>query len=171
MRRFVPLALLAFTLAACASPTPYQPAKKGRNGYEDTAIESDRVRVAFHGNSSTPRTAVETALLFRAAEVTLARGGDYFIVREQDTEKSSDFRTTGTGVGVGAGAFGYGGFHRGVLFGSGFGGSSTTREIPRYSAVAEILVRRGEKPEGDPAAYDANDVLATVGPSLTRPKE
>jgi hypothetical protein len=43
------------------------------------------------------------------------------------------------------------------------------RELP--VAAAEILAFRGEKPEDDPRAYDARDVIARLGPRIRRPAE
>src|SRR3546814_2342802 len=65
-------------LAACVSVTPYQPASKGY-GYSEQRIENNRFRINFAGNSDTPKQTVETYLLFRAAELTLKSGYDYFV--------------------------------------------------------------------------------------------
>ena len=81
-----PILLVAACLAlsACASATPYQPAEK-RDGFWDQKVEENRYLVTFRGNSATPRDIVETYLLFRAAEITLESGHDWFRIAEQDT--------------------------------------------------------------------------------------
>lgn len=53
---------LALMLAACAKPTPYQPAVDRSGGYGETLIEPGRWRVTFTGNSVTPREEVETGI-------------------------------------------------------------------------------------------------------------
>ena len=78
-RFFVVLAALA--LAACATATPYQPAaRNGDYGYVERKIEDNRYTIQFNGNSITERETVESYLLFRAAELTLQHGFDYFVV-------------------------------------------------------------------------------------------
>ncbi len=155
--------LLAFalTLAACAKPTPYQPVTDG-HGYSELPLEGDRYRVTFSGNNQTPRETVENYLLYRAAEVTLEQGHDYFIVVERDTERSTTYYTTVTPIG---GPFGYYGRYRQFY---GRGGFATARSRPRdsYAAFANILIRKGEKPNDLPEAYDARDVVALLGPSI-----
>ncbi|MEL6196948.1 MAG: hypothetical protein AAFT19_03790 [Pseudomonadota bacterium] len=161
------LALLV--LAACTEPTRYAP-RVERDGYADAAIEDNRFRVSFSGNTRTPRDTVETYLLYRAAEVTLAAGKDWFRLAAQDTEAETRFRSFATGFGSsGFGPFFFrSGFRRGS-FGT-FGGSTSTRPITRYEAFANILVFEGEKPEEDPTAYDAQSVLETLGPEIIRPE-
>ena len=82
----------ASVLASCATPTPYQPATGSgmyRTGYWDEQIENDRFRVTFAGNSLTSRETVERYLLYRAAQLTVEQGYDYFTLADRDTEKKS----------------------------------------------------------------------------------
>lgn len=155
----------ALLLAACGTPTPYQPVADGF-GYAEQPLETNRYRVTFSGNSLTARETVENYLFYRAAEVTLERGFDYFIVAEEDVERNTQYRTTYSGVGAPFGSF-YGTRFRGAYFGSGFS-TATSRPINSYEAYANILLRRGEKPADDPEAYDARDVLARLDPSIVR---
>ena len=164
---------MAFTLlsmialaAACASSTPYAP-MDGRYGYSDQKIEENRYRVAFHGNSSTSRETVENYLLFRASELTIEQGGDYFIVLERETEARTDYRTTTPAV---YGYYRYGYFHFPYYaYGYPWGYEGTVREIRRYQAVAYILVYQGGKPEGDPRAFAARSVINNLTPYIERP--
>ena len=152
-------------LAACATSTPYGP-MDGRYGYSEQRIETDRYRVVFSGNSSTPRETVETFLLYRAAELTRDNGYDYFTVTEQDTDSTSTFTTTGTGPSV----FGYypHGFNRFPYYAYGYpwGYDATTRERRTFEAHAFIRLGRGEKPEDAANAYNAADVIANLEPAI-----
>ncbi len=159
------LLALALTLTACSKPTPYQPVTDG-HGYTELPLEGGRYRVTFSGNNQTPRETVEIYLLFRAAEVTLEQGHDYFIVAEKDTERSTTYYTTVTPIG---GPFGYYGRYRRFY---GRGGFATARSRPResYAAFANIVLRKGEKPDDDPEAYDARDVVESLGPRVLVPR-
>ena len=83
---------LAAGLSACVSPTPYQPAphgQSGRGGYSETRIEPNRWRVTFSGNAVTKRETVEGYLLFRAAELTLQNGDDWFSMVDRQTDRNA----------------------------------------------------------------------------------
>ena len=155
--------ILLLLAASCAEPTPYV-AAVNRDGYAETAVEDNRYRVRFAGNSLTSRDTVETYLLYRAAEVTRAAGKDWFRVADRDTEAEIRFRSFST-------SFGRGGFGFYSSRAFGMAGGTTTRPITRYEAFADILVFAGSKPEDDPLAYDARSVLATLEPEIHRPNE
>ena len=173
MLRLLTLAATTALLAGCANPTPYQSGvARGGYGYEETAIESDRYLVSFSGNSLTERDTVETFLLYRAAELTVEQGYDHFFVVRRDTE--SDRRTVTTGdpfrsrFGVQYRYFhpAYGWYGWRDPF---WDSQVTTREITRYEAQAEIVFGSGPAPD-DPDAFDARDVINTLGPRVTRPE-
>lgn len=154
----------AMALAACATVTPYGPAVKRGPGYTSQQLEADRFRITFEGNSSTDRATIENYVLYRAAEVTLESGADYFILLDQTTDTQSTFQTSGT-------TFGGAGFgRRGFFYGGGFGGfggtTATTRERLRYTIGAIIQVASGDKPADNPAAYDARQLIDNLGPVI-----
>ena len=160
----VALCTAILLLAACGTPTPYQPVTNGF-GYAEQPLETGRYRVSFFGNSLTARETVENYLLYRAAELTLDQGYDYFIVAEEDVERNTQYRTTYSDVGAPFGSF-YGSRYRG-RFRSGLA-TAVSRPIDSYEAYANILLRRGEKPADNPQAYDARDVLARLSPTIVR---
>ncbi len=92
--RTLMLAAVAGLLTACATATPYQPAVSDRYGFEEQRIENNRVRITFRGNTLTDRETVETYLLYRAAEVTIQSGHDYFIVADRGTEEHSRLQSS-----------------------------------------------------------------------------
>lgn len=157
------------TVAACGTPTPYQPAMPNGFGYAQQQLEENRYRVRFAGNSLTERSTVETYLLYRAAEITLQRGYDHFVLTDQDVDKSTEYHGTIHG---GHGVFGGFGHHRGHHgFGTGVGiGFSTARPIDEYEAYATILLGRGPKPQ-IPMAYDAREVAQRLSGEILRPAD
>lgn len=164
----------AATLTACAAPTPYQSADTGAYGYNQQAIEADRFLVSFNGNSLTDRETVETFLLYRAAELTLERGYDHFIVVRRDTE--ADRRYVG-GPDRFSSRYSPFGIHYQYLhprygwhgWRDPFWDDVNVREISRYEAQAEIVLGRGPAPD-DPAAFEAREVAANLGPRVVRPE-
>jgi hypothetical protein len=161
--RLLILSALGAALAACGHPTPYQPAPKDGGGYAEQQIEADRYRVTFSGNALTSREAVENALLYRAAELTLANRKDYFVLVSEAIEPQTSYRSydpdfPSTGFG-----------HRRWNWDPAFDSTITT-PITRYDAYAEIVLFAGPKPQGDVRAFDAREVVARLGPTLVRPQ-
>ncbi len=173
------LMAIGVLLATCATPTPYQPVS-GRYGYSNQLIETGRYKVSFSGNSLTKRETVEIYLLYRAAEITLQTGNDYFVVTERDTDEEITYRAS-------YGFYPYSDFYYSMYFhgghrhlypyygygyGYGFGYDDFySRPITRYTASVDIVTYQGEKPREDPAAYDARDVVRSLGPSVVRPEQ
>jgi hypothetical protein len=159
MTRISLAAAALWLLAACAGgPTPYQQAQGGF-GYSEQQIEENRYRVSFAGNSATSRQTVEDYLMYRAAELTVQTGHDWFEVVDRDTvQEFSGGGSPEVGVGFGGGS----GFGVGLsmpMFGGG-GGSG------RYTADMDILVHDGEKPQDDADAYDAFSVISRLQPKV-----
>jgi hypothetical protein len=176
-------------LAGCATETAYRPATGtgfARVGYSDHQVEANRFQVTFSGNSYTSRDTVEKYLLYRAAELTVQQGGDYFIMADRNTDHSSRSYTT---PGIGGPGYGYGGWggYWGPswrYFGRGYGWRSwdpffgdpfwdrnvDIQTVDKYEASAEIIIGRGPKPRDNVRAFDAKEVIAHIGPSVVMPK-
>ena len=182
----------ALALAACATPTPYKPATGNgyyANGFSDEQIEANRFRVSFSGNSLTSRETVERYLLFRAAQLTLERGYDNFILVDRDTDKKTRTYSTGGsfGGGFGGGYWGpswryYGrGFRGWSPWYGGYGGYGfgdpfydrgfDVRTVEKYEAIAEIVVGRGEKSASNVRAFNAREVIDNLGPRIQVPQQ
>lgn len=178
---------LAAGLAACATPTPYQPNLPGQSasgGYSEIRLEPNRFRVNFAGNSLTSRETVEGYLLFRAAEMTMQNGYDWFTIVDRNTER--DARTYvepdplyrpwyGSGYGYWRPSWRY--------FGAGYGWRSwdpfwgdpfwssrvDVRTVERFEASAEIVMGKGAKPADDVRAFDARAVAENLRPRIQYP--
>ena len=159
--------LIALALSACAAtPTPYQVADDG-GGYSDQQLESDRYRVKFEGNSATSRETVEDLALYRAAELTLQTGNDYFKVVSKEVEPViGSVRGISPGIGIGIGG---GGGNVGVGLSTVFGGGG--RADYSYVTYLDIVVHEGEKPANDRNAYTAFDVIERLKPKIGVPAE
>lgn len=167
MRSCFAIGVVALLAAGCAGPTPYQQVED-KYGFEDKRLEDNRFRVRFAGNSLTERTVVEEYLLYRAAELTLAEGGDYFRVADRDTEVDTRKRSTA----YPSSHFLYGQrFWYRSFTAARFAYFSEERSIKRYSASMEILILQGEKPEDDPQAYDARALIENLAPSIVWPED
>jgi hypothetical protein len=173
---------LALGLSACETATPYQPLKtsgSGSGGYTEQRLDVNHFRVTFHGNTSTSRETVETYLLYRAAELTLAHGYDWFETSDRRTSRDARTYVTsdpfyGPGYAYGYwrpsyryyGAYGWRGWGP---YDPTWGGSATVSTVQKFEASAEIVMRRGPKPESDPRGLDARSVIANLGPKIQRP--
>ena len=181
----------ALLLGACVSETTYRPATGqgfSRTGFSDSQVEQNRFLVSFAGNSSTSRDTVERYLLFRAAELTLQNGGDYFVMVNRDTDSQSrTYSSPSFNSGFGYGGFGgywgpswryYGGgfggrrgFGWSPWYGGGFGAFNDfdIQTVQRYEATAEIVVGRGPIPRDNLRAFNAREVADRIGPTVVLP--
>ena len=180
---FAALASLA-SLAACVTPTPYQPAVRGHGGYSETRIEPDRWRVTFTGNTVTSRDTVEGYLLYRAAELTLQNGYDWFAMVDRQTDANQRTYVNadpfyhpwyGPGFAYWRPVWRYRG--RGYAwrtwdpwFGGPFWADEADVEtVQAFDASAEIVAHKGAKPADDPRAFDAHAVVENLKPKIRYP--
>ena len=179
MRRGLMLAVAAaLTLSACSTATPFQPATKASAGYgySEQRIETDRWTVSFSGNSVTSRQTVESSMLYRAAQLTLDNGYDWFETVERHTQGATEV-VGGPSYDPWWGPYGYWRPHwryygRGGWgpWGAGWGPDWDTSTITRYQASTEILMHHGPKPADNPHAFDAHQVVANLGPHIVMPE-
>jgi hypothetical protein len=171
------------TLSACETATPYQPlntAHSTSGGYTDSQIETNRFKISFSGNAITSRETVERYLLYRAAELTLAQGYDWFQTADRYTDRKTEVFSQPDPWGCGYGPGWCGGFWgpRWNYYRHGAWGywdpwmraPLDVHEITRYSASVEITLGKGDKPAANSQAFDARDVLNHLGPGVQRPK-
>ena len=183
----VACALAAGSLTACTTATPYQPRVAGQRvegGYSELQLADGRYRVDFAGNSLTSRDRVEGYLLYRAAELTVRDGYDWFLIVDRLTEHDVETYVEpdpfydpwyGNGYGYWRPHWRYfrGGSWRvwhPELGGAFWGDGVDMRTVERFEAHAEIVMRRGPLPAGEERAFEARRVLADLGPSIERPR-
>ncbi|HVI31736.1 CC0125/CC1285 family lipoprotein [Phenylobacterium sp.] len=178
---------LAAGLAACATATPYQPNLPGQQtsgGYSEMRLEQNRFRVNFAGNSLTSRETVEGYLLFRAAELTVQNGYDWFSIVDRHTDRNARTYVEpdpfyrpwyGPSYGFWRPSWRY--------YGRGFGWRTwdpfwgdpfwadrvDVRTVERFEASAEIVMGRGPKPADDTRAFDARAVIDNLRPRIQYP--
>lgn len=157
MIRTLSALLLAATLAACASTAPYGAASKpGGAGYSEMRIENDRYRITYRGAANAE--AANNHALYRAAELAVQQGYDWFIVDQRMVEPG---QRSGPSVSVGVGGGSYG--RRSSV------GVGTSVGIPigggaKADASLEARFGRGTKP-ADANAYDARQIMQSLRPT------
>lgn len=172
----------ALLLGACATATPYQPlgarGTGASGGFSDIRLASDRYRVTFAGNAMTSRARVETYLLYRAAELTRARGFDGFTIVDRATDRNVETRVYRDPFGPGPyrwwrpswryrGAFGWRRWD--PWFGDPFWADNIdVSTVQRFEASAEIVMFRGDR--ADDKSFNAREVLANLGPDIELPR-
>lgn len=176
----------ALLLGGCATETTYHPSSGygySADGYDDRQIEANRFQVMFAGNSYTSRDTVERYLLYRAAELTLQQGGDYFIMARRGTDQQTQTYATPRFDGPYGG---WGGYWEPSwsYYGPGYGWRSwdpfsgdpfwdrsvDITTVQQYRANAEIIVGHGPKPLNNVRAFDARSVIDHIGPSIILPR-
>jgi hypothetical protein len=164
-------------LSACATEGSYHASTgAASSGYSDVQLDETHWRVEFIGDASTSQETVESYLLYRAAEITLASGHDWFVPANHSLESESEVVVEGVRAHPESPVWRPLWRHRSRYRWSDWmvrGASpaerpqrATVQTMDRYAAREEISVGRGAAPEG---AFNAREVLALLGPSITRP--
>jgi hypothetical protein len=79
-------------LCACLSPTSYHAAKdRYDEGYFEEQLPDGRYKIQYRGNAVTTKDTVERSLIYRAAELTLEEGYDYFVVLQNYTQADTTY--------------------------------------------------------------------------------
>jgi hypothetical protein len=181
---------MAATVSACMTATPYQPYEPEltagiHGGYSEQNLSSGRYLVRFHGNQLTARDRVEGYLLYRAAELTIQNGSNWFLIVDRHTEHDVEtyIRPDPLYQPWYGSAYGYWRPHW-RYYRKGYGWDvwhpeadpsywadrpAVTR-IESFEAEAEIVLGQGQRPENEPRAFEARQVIANLGPTLERPR-
>jgi len=157
MKRALLTAAACLSLAACVTPTHFQPSTAGGGvGFSELRIEPDRYRVIFQGGPGAPEAQVQDYALLRAADLAIAGGYDWFRVVDR-TIRQTGYGGASIGVGVGGMSFG-----RHSATGASVGGGFPLNGGPALQASLEVLMGKGPRPSG-PDVYDAHGVRESIG--------
>ena len=164
----------SLALAACETATPYQPLHPSNavtGGFTDQRLDDTHFRVTFQGNAATSREQVENYLLYRAAELTVEQGFDWFEMVDRGTHVQGYSYLTYVGPYWSPYWRFYG--RAGWYAWDPYWGAPwdyDVQTVNRYQAIAEIGVGHGPKPPSDPRTFEARAVLQNLGPTIVRPK-
>ena len=182
------LAAALLLVSGCATSTPYQPLSASSavsGGYTDQRLGENRFRVTFAGNTLTSRERVETYLLFRAAELTVEQGYDWFVVVDHEMDHEIERQIVpdpnyrpwyDPAYGTWRPYWRYwdqGGWrdwdpYHGDRF---WTRDVDIRTVERFEATAEIRLGRGLVPSGEDEALAAHEVIARIGPQIEYPND
>ena len=190
LRPLAPVSSLALLVAACTTATPYQPylpegASGVHGGYSDRQISPDRYLVRFHGNELTSRDRVEGYLLYRAAELTVQNGYDWFTMVERHTEHDSRTYVRPDPLyrpWYGPGydywrpdwhyyrrSHGWGYWHPGL--GDPFWADHLDMTtVESFEATAELVMHKAPPPATGQRAFDARKIMTDLGPTIQLPQ-
>lgn len=176
------LAIITPVGACSTTPTPYQPYRAEsaggvHGGYSDQRIAPNRFRIKFHGNELTSRERVERYLLYRAAEVTIAHGYDWFAIADRHTEH--DVQTYVRRAPLGANwqpnwryyrsGYGWDAWYPG--YGAPFWADTIDlATVEAFEVEAEVILEKGTPSPADPKSFDARRVMAEIGPTIQLPE-
>jgi hypothetical protein len=165
---------LSLGLAACETATPYQPLAAGNavsGGFTDQKLDDTHYRVVFQGNSATSREQVENYLLYRAAELTVNQGFDWFEMVDRRTNNQGYAYVVPQGPYYWSpywrfwGQWGWNDWD--PYWGGPWGYDVQT--VDRYQAIAEIGLGHGHKSTDNARALDARSVMQNLGPQIVKP--
>lgn len=183
-------AAVVLVAASCTSATPYQPYRPEfaggvHGGFSEQRLAPDRFLVRFHGNELTSRDRVEGYLLYRAAELTVQNGHDWFAIIDRHTEhdvethvRPDPFYRPWYGPGYGywhpewryyRRGYGWGVWHPGVS-GPFWADRVDVSTVESFEATAEIVMHNGPVPAADQRTFDARRVLTDLGPTIVLPR-
>lgn len=179
MLRRTALVAIALVLSGCASVGTYQPQSADRpDGYADRRLDDTHWRVEFVGDASTSQERVESYLLYRAAEITIDNGFDWFLPAEHALEEETEVIVEARAAPALSPVWRPMWRHRKRFFWSDWMPAGARREpeselpqstaqtITRYAAREDITMGTGAPPQG---AFNAREVVALLQPSIVRP--
>ena len=160
MKKIVAVFMVA-VLSACA--TPY--GKYGiAGGYTDTRIDENTFSISVDTNGFTDQQTTSMHALYRAAELTVENGFDFFVIASGAKNSTSmamvipGNSTSNTTVNA---------------YGSTAYAKTTTTYAPTTvvhmvfpNSTLIIKSFKGIKPDGAPNAYDAHSVMKYLGPQI-----
>jgi hypothetical protein len=153
--------LLAAVLSGCA--TPY--GKYGiAGGYTDTRVDENTFSIHVQANGFTDQQTASMHAMYRAAEITVENGFDFFVIVSNAAGARS-----GT---VAIPGQTYSNTNVNVYGNTAYARTTTTTAPTVYMPMtlpnSTLMIKsfKGEKPAGDPNVYDARSVMKFLGPNI-----
>ncbi len=160
---------LSLVVSACATATPYQKASYFGMGYKDQKLDNEKFRVSFKGNRLTERDTVETYLIYRAAEITVNEGFDFFTMIQWNTDRYTQHESISPVV------YGYYAQNSQMfpyyVYGNPTQVRGGTMEHNEFEAVAYINMSKDRPEQKKENYYKASDVLKNLKPQIQFPKK
>jgi len=154
------LAIVLVSLAACA--TPY--GKYGAlGGYTDSRIDENTFTISVDTNGFTSQQTTSMHAMYRAAELTVENGFDFFVIANTANDSKSMAMTmpTSSTSTTTVSRYGSGAMARTTTN----YGPVTTMPVAFPNSTLVIKSFKGTKPDqGD--AYDAREVMTYLGPQI-----
>ncbi len=160
MKKIIAIVMAAM-LSACA--TPY--GKYGiAGGYTDSRIDENTFSISVDTNGFTNQQTTSMHALYRAAELTVENGFDFFVIASVANNSTSmamampGSSTSNTAVN----AYGSTAYARTTTT------YAPTTVVPMVFPNSTLIIKsfKGAKPEGAPNAYDARAVMKYLGPQI-----
>lgn len=150
--------VLALASAGCTAAIPYQRAVNGP-GYSDEAVPGNRFRIRYRGSPLMAPATVGTYLLYRAAEVTLASGHEYFVIERWRLHCESGLSHDHADFGCNTG------------FGNGDGLTRVAMQRRRQYYIGEAVISVHERPvpESINDVRDARRLIDSLGAEVSGP--
>ncbi len=153
-------------LASCA--TKYVPMSDSifsdHTGYAETPIDSSTYEVTFTGNQQTSAEVVGRYAIYRAAEITVDKGFDYFIVIDRDNSSATVVTTGPPMTSTGAP-------QTDLVAHTTTTTTTTTQTVQvgtMHTSTKTIRMFKGQRPADNAQAYDAKSMVAMMAPSINR---
>lgn len=146
--------LAIFTIAACATATPYGPAKSSdAAGFAVQKIETNRFQVSYTDRAE---PAARSNALRRAAEITLEQGQTWFQIVSAYSDLGADQGRSSSSVSIGTSTG-----SRGSNVGVGIGIGLPIGSGAKVKHVLEIITGSGDAPN-TADTYQAEDVVMNL---------
>ena len=175
--RLVLLLLLVISVSSCG-PSKYMAKTDnwlGMYGYSEMPMDSTTYQVTYNGDNTTPPEIVDRYALYRSAELTVAKGFNYFIVMDGTANASSStYSSTTPGAETHSTSIEHdmdrqtGKMIPVAVTTSNQSYSTMTMTSTFHTVTKTIRMFKGERPGDNAHAFDAKSMISVMGPTISR---
>jgi hypothetical protein len=163
--------ILVLGLSSCATKYAQRGSWPDMYGYRDEPVDGSTYQISFYGNSATPVSDVNRYALFRAAEITIEKGFDYFVVIDAQHDATTNSSTMAMAGGHSTSIEHAVDPQTGQMVPVAVTTSNPeymTSTTTEHSVMKTIRMFKGVRPADNAAAYDAKSMLTVMGPTINR---